>query len=331
MANIQNETPGNSGESFSLHTCSVCHITKSSPEFWKARKAERKGICKPCLRRIDNRKWLETHRDEQNSYSRRRYRRNRETINLYRRRRFKVRAAAEKAQRDKDPRQAILCRARRRAARKGLECTLTKEQIVIRSRCPYLGIPLRIPKYGEGHPDDSPTLDRIDNSLGYIARNVVIVSARANRIKNVAQAPEILEKMADFLVRCEKNPSLATQGEPARLNEARVKLHLQRPNTQAKKEGNLPLTRSDLFYPRRCPILGVALKHHAGDPRSNSFSIVRINLRKGHVQGNLAVMSHAAASIRSNAKASEHRLIAAGWRNLPFMRVGDFKVGVDAP
>ena len=40
--------------------------------------------------------------------------------------------------------------------------------------------------------DNSPTIDRIVPELGYVKGNVVVVSAKANRIKNDATITEIL-------------------------------------------------------------------------------------------------------------------------------------------
>lgn len=43
----------------------------------------------------------------------------------------------------------------------------------------------------------SPSLDRVDNSLGYIKGNVIIVSMKANAIKNSATVLE-LEQVARY-------------------------------------------------------------------------------------------------------------------------------------
>lgn len=54
--------------------------------------------------------------------------------------------------------------------------------------CPVLGIPIR---YGSGNMDHTPTLDRINPKLGYVPGNVIIVSMRANRIRNDATVDEL--------------------------------------------------------------------------------------------------------------------------------------------
>jgi len=56
--------------------------------------------------------------------------------------------------------------------------------------CPVLGITFK--RGINGNPlDTSPTIDRIDNSKGYVKGNVVVISYLANRIKTSADAEQI--------------------------------------------------------------------------------------------------------------------------------------------
>lgn len=81
--------------------------------------------------------------------------------------------------------------AKRRAAERGLEFTITKEDVHIPDICPVLGIPLAV---GNGTAQsNSASLDRIDNSLGYIPGNVQVISLRANAMKNSATQEELLK------------------------------------------------------------------------------------------------------------------------------------------
>ena len=45
---------------------------------------------------------------------------------------------------------------------------------------------------GEGHRDDSPSIDRMDSSIGYEVGNVRIISWRANLLKRNATAEELI-------------------------------------------------------------------------------------------------------------------------------------------
>jgi hypothetical protein len=85
--------------------------------------------------------------------------------------------------------------ARGRAELKGVAFQLTVEDVKIPEFCPVLGIPLR---HGVGKPcDNSPTIDRIVPEVGYVPGNILIISYRANRIKNNASFWE-MRMMVEF-------------------------------------------------------------------------------------------------------------------------------------
>lgn len=83
----------------------------------------------------------------------------------------------------------LLNYARRNAKRRGEECSLELNDIVIPEYCPVLGVKLEPGSHS--HQDCSPSVDRIDSTKGYSKDNVWIISARANRIKNNATIEEI--------------------------------------------------------------------------------------------------------------------------------------------
>ena len=94
-----------------------------------------------------------------------------------------------------DPRQKMVYAALNRARIGGLECTITKDDIVIPEACPVLKIPL-VARIGAGrsnrdHVENSPSLDRIDNSKGYVPSNIAVISMRGNMIKNNATLAEL--------------------------------------------------------------------------------------------------------------------------------------------
>lgn len=77
------------------------------------------------------------------------------------------------------------------------EFTLTFDDLVFPENCPALGIKLDYHKRGRGAAFNSPTVDRIDSTKGYIPGNVIVVSHLANRIKSNA-TPEQITKVAEF-------------------------------------------------------------------------------------------------------------------------------------
>ena len=60
-----------------------------------------------------------------------------------------------------------------------------------------LGIPLLRNEGGSAQWDNSPSLDRLVPGLGYVPGNVIVVSSRANVIRNNASIDE-LRKVLQF-------------------------------------------------------------------------------------------------------------------------------------
>lgn len=82
------------------------------------------------------------------------------------------------------------------ASKKGIEFTIKFEEMVYPDYCPVLGIKL---EHGNGKPiDASPTIDRIDNSKGYVPGNVHVISYKANRMKSNATVGELKMLVAYF-------------------------------------------------------------------------------------------------------------------------------------
>lgn len=81
--------------------------------------------------------------------------------------------------------------SKRRAKERGLSFDLEPEDITIPTTCPVLGIPLRQGFADKGLCDDSPSIDRYDNTKGYTKENIRIISMKANRIKGTATIDDI--------------------------------------------------------------------------------------------------------------------------------------------
>lgn len=83
--------------------------------------------------------------------------------------------------------------AKRRAKTAGREFSLDVEDVVIPTHCPLLGIELHTTDQMRGGHDQSrsPSLDRLDNSIGYVKGNVWVISHRANALKRDATLEEL--------------------------------------------------------------------------------------------------------------------------------------------
>ena len=81
----------------------------------------------------------------------------------------------------KDPRKVMFIHARKRAKEKKLDFNIKLSDITIPEICPLLNIPLYVSDIKLG--PNSPSLDRIDSTKGYIKGNVMVISYRANTAK----------------------------------------------------------------------------------------------------------------------------------------------------
>lgn len=100
-----------------------------------------------------------------------------------------------------NPEGRMVISARNRAKRKDLEFTITKDDFVVPTYCPVLGIELKSGIGESGKPGgnwNSPSLDRIDSSKGYVPGNIQVMSFLANTMKGSA-TPEQLLKFAKWV------------------------------------------------------------------------------------------------------------------------------------
>jgi hypothetical protein len=86
----------------------------------------------------------------------------------------------------------LLGQARYRAKKKGIEFNLELSDVVIPKVCPVLKIPLTAGSSSGGPRGCSPSLDRIDNTKGYIKGNVQVMSHKANTMKHCANNNELI-------------------------------------------------------------------------------------------------------------------------------------------
>lgn len=87
--------------------------------------------------------------------------------------------------------------AKARAKKAEVPFGISPTDIVIPSHCPILGIPLFKRTGRQGGGPNSPSLDRIVPSEGYVWGNIVVISNRANRLKSDATIEE-MQAMSDF-------------------------------------------------------------------------------------------------------------------------------------
>ena len=84
--------------------------------------------------------------------------------------------------RDANPEKYLLRKAANHAKDVGREFNLIEEDIKIPDVCPVFKTPFEFSSQSEDR-QNSPSIDRFDNSKGYIKDNINIISWRANKLK----------------------------------------------------------------------------------------------------------------------------------------------------
>ena len=97
------------------------------------------------------------------------------------------------AYRARHPNRRLHITAKHRAKKRGLEFNIDFDDVIIPECCPVLGIPLQFKEGGHGGAPNSPSLDRIDNSKGYVKGNVQVISHLANSMKSTANEEQLLK------------------------------------------------------------------------------------------------------------------------------------------
>ena len=105
-------------------------------------------------------------------------------------------AAIARHMRANTPAVYLLANAKRNAKARGVPFNLEPGDIVAPTHCPVLGLELK--RTRGKRTDSSPSLDRIVPARGYIKGNVLVISWRANRIKNDATIAELAQVAAFY-------------------------------------------------------------------------------------------------------------------------------------
>jgi hypothetical protein len=92
-----------------------------------------------------------------------------------------------------NPIMKMLQRAKTRSKTKNHEFNLEFNDIIVPEYCPILNIKLEYHSGKAGGKKNSPSLDRIDNTKGYVKENVIVISQLANCMKSSASCEELKE------------------------------------------------------------------------------------------------------------------------------------------
>lgn len=85
----------------------------------------------------------------------------------------------------------LYIQAKKRSQKDGADFDIDLTDIVIPEVCPYLGLPLTN-TLGQGKQQLNPSIDRIDNSKGYVKGNIMVISHMANSMKRDATLEQLI-------------------------------------------------------------------------------------------------------------------------------------------
>ncbi len=198
-----------------------------------------------------------------------------------------------------------LLNATKRSARvRDLEHTITLEDIIIPTKCPYLNAELTH-QMGKGVVSTNSSIDRIDNTKGYIKGNVQVISMLANTMKSNATIEQLITFATNVLSPDKSVPTKQVDTKWAHYMCRSVK-------TRAKKNGILfSLSPTDMKATDNCLYLGMALtyKHGQGVVHSN-VSVDRIDPFKGYTPDNIQLISRMANTMKNKATQEQLTIFA---------------------
>lgn len=158
-----------------MKKCSNCNVEKSLEDFYNSKygKFGKTHHCKNCMTAYRNK-----NKEKSKLYMRNLRLNDNEKVKETRRTSY-----------HRNPINKMFISAKTRSKRYGIPFNITKEDIVIPEKCPLLEI-----EFIPGTKDNylySYSLDRIDNSKGYIKGNVQVITSKANSMKNCASLEEL--------------------------------------------------------------------------------------------------------------------------------------------
>ena len=142
--------------------------------------------------RAYNREWYRKNAERRRAASLRHQKNNRDAANA----RNRTYYHSTRAQQYRDnPALYLFSVAKKRAKKFGIEFTISVADIVVPKKCPILGTDIDVLT---SNSQTGASLDRIDNSKGYVPGNVAVISRKANRVKSDASI-DILEAIIAYM------------------------------------------------------------------------------------------------------------------------------------
>jgi hypothetical protein len=194
------------------------------------------------------------------------------------------------------------------ARAKQREFNLQRDDIIIPSKCPILGIDLYFDNKMGGN---SPSIDRINSDLGYVKNNIIICSWRANHIKGDATVSEMNAVYNNWFTKVNTNLLILE-------NHQSYLAHILSHCKERCKDRNIVfnLTKNDLKIPLLCPVLGFEIKCGTKKFVDTSPSLDRIDINHGYTPENIRMISWRANKLKNDATYLEYERVCNFYRTL---------------
>jgi hypothetical protein len=253
--------------------------------------------------------------------------------------------------RDKDrmlnrPEYFLFSSARYRAKKRKLEFNITEQDIIDllnkTKQCPLRKVSFTRGQNGKAN-DNSISLDRSDNTKGYIKGNIQIISYRANIIKNnltllmfkniviklkqlIVQEHAIDNKTLEYILQDREKQIIKGNREKDHYRLMNIENSLLRAaKTRAKKskiEFDIDLNYIKSIWPldNKCPVLGKSFVFGKNVVSDLSATLDRIDNTKGYVKGNIMILSNKVNVVKNKATLEELEIILKNWTKLEIKR-----------
>jgi hypothetical protein len=171
--------------------CSQCNIRKDLSQYNKSHKF----TCDTCHKQNTKR-----YRETEHGYR---------LIKINRLANKERSSRHQKLKKLENPAHVLFLQIKSRCKKRNIPFNIEESDIVIPEKCPVLGIDIF---FGAKHfCYNSPSVDRIDNDKGYIKGNIMVISYRANTLKNNGTLEEhrlIVKYMEKYLTDESQNNTL---------------------------------------------------------------------------------------------------------------------------
>lgn len=231
--------------------------------------------------------------------------------------------------------------ARKRARKMNIEFSITeqdiKELLDKIKICPLRHVTFQRGKNHIPH-DNSPSLDRIDSTKGYIKDNIQIISHKANLSKNITDLDtyekiiiglknnKIIEHEIDNNTRSiiisdrneiikNKNYSKEMMSFIRNLENGLVS-RARRRAIKNNREFNIDIDYIKSIWPldNRCPILGQKFVIGSKSTDKYSATLDRIDNKLGYIKGNIQIICGLANIVKNNLTIDELEFILNNWK-----------------